>query len=162
MFQPFSRSFDAPSPPIQTSNTVFYPNGVPITFHNGMAYFPSMTPPITTTSPLANSVEQVPVYPGIFYIKNFNLFIYLFIYFNIYAFIYYSILWTSTAPTYYFSCYRIFSLLSIYAGNVCAYAVSISNPCKYINFIFLNILENMLLFEELLFSKIAFVYSKLD
>ncbi|XP_054269528.1 uncharacterized protein LOC128990902 isoform X2 [Macrosteles quadrilineatus] len=38
--QPFSRSFETSSPPPATPNLYYSHNGVPYTFHNGMAFFP--------------------------------------------------------------------------------------------------------------------------
>jgi hypothetical protein len=42
--QPFNQTYEAASPPTVHSSTIFYQNGVPYTFHNGVAYFPA-TPP---------------------------------------------------------------------------------------------------------------------
>ncbi|PNF39503.1 hypothetical protein B7P43_G11034 [Cryptotermes secundus] len=42
--QPFNRTYEVASPPTIHSNTIFYQNGVPYTFHNGVAYFPATHP----------------------------------------------------------------------------------------------------------------------
>lgn len=63
--QPFNRTYEAASPPTVHSNTIFYQNGVPYTFHNGVAYF-TPTPPQHTApaGPIPTTGDPTAVYPS--------------------------------------------------------------------------------------------------
>lgn len=60
--QPFNRTYEAASPPAIHSSTVFYQNGVPYTFHNGMAYFPPTPPQHTTGNTVTTAGDSSGMY----------------------------------------------------------------------------------------------------
>ncbi|PSN45098.1 hypothetical protein C0J52_05077 [Blattella germanica] len=65
--QPFNRTYEAASPPTVHSNTIYYQNGVPFTFHNGVAYFPT-TPPqhAAPAGPMPTAGDPTAVYQTTF------------------------------------------------------------------------------------------------
>ncbi|XP_069675831.1 uncharacterized protein [Periplaneta americana] len=65
--QPFNRTYEAASPPTVHSNTaIMYQNGVPYTFHNGVAYFPATPPQHATAGPITTAADPAGVYQTTF------------------------------------------------------------------------------------------------
>lgn len=64
--QPFNRTYEAASPPAIHSNTIFYQNGVPYTFHNGVAYFTATPPQHATGSTITTAGDPAGVYQTTF------------------------------------------------------------------------------------------------
>ncbi|KDR23893.1 Protein boule [Zootermopsis nevadensis] len=60
--QPFSQTYEAASPPTVHSNTIFYQNGVPYTFHNGVAYFPATPTHHAPASAITTTGDPVGMY----------------------------------------------------------------------------------------------------
>lgn len=63
--QPFNRAFEATSsPPPPVPANLFFPNGVPYTYHNGMAFFgPSAQQPVPPIAP-APAAEPAQIFQG--------------------------------------------------------------------------------------------------